>query len=503
MTIAARRHSRSLMPTLAEQIIPRRKLMLMASETAIFTLVLLVGTTLTPLSTTSVDLFSAGYWNEQKGLLGLLSCFTIAILCQASLSYNDLYDWKVSQNRAELPNRLLHSAGYSLVMLAMLVFVAGDKLFVFPGLANVAAETWTLIFLLGVGYTAIYAWRAGFHWFFFKWNFGERVAILGTGPQARTMAQLVYDHRMSGFEAVGMIGRPRATEQPADDSPELETPQHQVILGSDDDLAEVCRQNRVARVVVALEERRGTLPVSELLGCRMSGVAIEEREAMFERLAGKIAVESLRPSYLIFGRGFAKHPVTAAIKRIVDIGVSTTGLILTLPLCLIVSIVIKLESKGGIFFKQERVGQDGELFQVIKFRTMAQDAEKDSGPVWAQENDSRVTRIGKILRVTRIDEIPQMLNVLAGKMSFVGPRPERPFFVEDLSKEIPFYPLRLSVKPGLTGWAQVMHPYGASVSDSQDKLQYDLYYIKNMSPLFDINIILRTVGVILFGKGAR
>lgn len=477
------------MPTLAEQIIPRRKLLLIASETLIFTTILFVGTSFPPLATREFPVD----FTDADTLRGLLSCFTIAILCQACLSYNDLYDWKVSQNRRELPNRLLHSAGYSLVLLAILVFVL-PSLFHFPGLRNVSRETWKLILLLGVAFTAIYAWRAGFHWFFYKWNFGERVLILGTGEQARSMARMIHDHPISGFEVIGMIG---SGESPPD------APPHERVLGPDDQLARIAREKRVARIVVCLEERRGTLPVSELLEGRMAGVYVEEREAMYERIAGKIAVESLRPSYLIFGSGFRKPAYALLLKRAIDVTASSIGLLISSPICLAAILAIRLDSKGPILFRQPRVGQHGRTFNVYKFRTMRVDAEKGSGPVWARINDDRVTRVGRFLRLTRIDEIPQMVNVLAGHMSFVGPRPERPFFVKELSQNIPFYPLRLTVKPGITGWAQVNHHYGASVEDAVEKLRYDLYYIKNMGPLFDLNIILRTVGVVLFGKGAR
>ena len=235
----------------------------------------------------------------------------------------------------------------------------------------------------------------------------------------------------------------------------------------------------------------------------MNGIHVEEREAMFERVAGKMSIESLRPSYLIFGSGFSNPPLAIATKRASDLIVATAGIILSAPLMVLVSILIKLESRGPVLFRQQRVGQDGNPFTVLKFRTMRVDAEQESGPVWATPEDPRITRIGKWLRLTRIDEIPQMLNVLAGQMSFVGPRPERPFFVDELSQTIKFYPLRLSVKPGVTGWAQVNLAYAASIEDTMEKLRFDLYYIKNMSLLFDINIIARTVGVILFGKGAR
>jgi sugar transferase (PEP-CTERM system associated) len=477
------------MPTLFEQIIPRRKLLLILSETVLITAVLWLGTSLPPLASRESALDPA----DPEFLRGILTCVTIALLCQASLSYNDLYDWKVSQNRRELPNRLLHSAGYALLMLALVVLVL-PWMFRFPGLADVARETWKLILLLAAAFAAVWLWRKGFHWFFYKWNFGERVVVLGTGPQATMIAALVHDNPVSGFEVLGLVG-------PGTSAPD--TPRHLRILGTVEDLATIAERERVARVVVALEERRGTLPVAELLGARMDGVIVEERESMYERIAGKIAVESLRPSYLIFNPGFRKRGLWVALKRLLDVAASVTGLLVSAPISLLAIVAIRLDSRGPIFFRQPRVGQEGQEFTVLKLRTMRVDAERQTGPVWAKVDDDRVTRVGRFLRLTRIDEIPQMLNVLAGHMSFVGPRPERPFFVKELTREIPFYPLRLTVKPGITGWAQVNHHYGASVDDAVEKLRYDLYYIKNMSPLFDLNILLRTVGVVLFGKGAR
>ncbi len=487
------------MPTLAEQIIPRRKLMLIASETSILTAILWFGTSLPPLASTPVAFDPTNV----SCLRGLMTCIAIALLCQASLSYNDLYDWKVSQNRRELPGRLLHSAGYAFVMLAFVVFVV-PGLFQFPGLPDVGNETWKLILLLTLSFVVIFAWRQGFHWFFYKWNFGERVLILGTGIQAQTLAEVIHDNKMSGFEVVGLVGRAPAEGLPPDATATGgRIPPHRRVLGTDDTLSELAAEHRAARVIVAVEERRGALQVAELLACRMAGIVVEERESMYERIAGKIAVESLRPSYLIFNAGFRKRPLANAVKRAIDVGVSVAGLLVSAPITLLAAIAIKLDSRGPLFFRQPRVGQNGAEFSVYKFRTMRVDAEKHTGPVWAKLDDDRVTRVGRFLRLTRIDEIPQMWNVLAGQMSFVGPRPERPFFVRELSREIPFYPLRLTVKPGITGWAQVNHHYGASVEDSVEKLRYDLYYIKNMSPLFDLNIILRTVGVVLFGKGAR
>ncbi|MCA8974628.1 MAG: YraN family protein [Planctomycetes bacterium] len=480
------------MPTLAEQFIPRRKLLLMLAETVLFTLVLLIGTSAPPLSTKSFFLFEP----SRDLLRGLLTCFTIAIICQAALSYNDLYDWRTAQNRAELGNRLVHSCGYALVMLAVLVLIAPPSLFFFPGIADANGETYKLIILVGIAFGLVYLLRHFFHWFFYKWRFGERVVIVGASEDALHLGRLIQHNPMAGFELLGFIEEPNQPpiERRDDDAP---------LVGPIDNLLALCQREGISRVVVALRERRGRLPVETLLACRTDGIMIEERESMFERLTGKLAVESMRPSYLIYGRGFTKDPLTMALKRVVDIVAASLGLLLSLPICLLTVLLVKLTSRGPIFFTQVRTGQDGETFHVIKFRTMTVDAEKESGPVWATKNDSRVTPIGRFLRLSRIDEIPQFVNILSGHMSFVGPRPERPVFVDKLTHEIPFYPLRHTVKPGLTGWAQVQHSYGASVDDAREKLRYDLYYIKNMTLLFDLSIIMKTVAVILRGKGAR
>jgi sugar transferase (PEP-CTERM system associated) len=479
------------MPTLAEEIIPRRKLLLMLCETVLFMAVLLLGTSLPPLNARPVDLFT---WSPEL-LRGLLTSFTIAVICQASLSYNDLYDWRTAQNRAELANRLVHAAGYALVMLGFLSLVAGP-LFFLPGLSALNHATWKLIVLVVVAFGGVFLFRTAFHWFFYKWRFGERVVVVGSSAEADQLARMIVDSPMAGFELLGRIDEPNQAPLPVD-------PKSPPVLGNLDNLRQLCRDEGISRVVVALRERRGKVPVDRLLECRMDGVQIEEREAMYERLTGKLAVESMRPSYLIYGRGFAKDPLTMVMKRLLDIFAASVGLLLASPICLITAALVKFTSKGPVFFRQERTGQDGKPFHLIKFRTMRADAEKHSGPVWAQKNDSRVTSIGRILRLSRLDEIPQFLNILRGDMSFVGPRPERPHFVAQLQQEIPFYPLRHTVKPGLTGWAQVRHPYGASIDDAQEKLRFDLYYIKNMSLLFDLNIMLRTVSVILRGKGAR
>jgi len=254
--------------------------------------------------------------------------------------------------------------------------------------------------------------------------------------------------------------------------------------------------------VVALAEMRRALPAEELLECRLRGINVEDFSTFYEKQTGKILVANLRPSWLIFSNGFVKTETTRVVKRAMDVGLSLIGLALSLPVMALVAAMVKLESKGPVLFRQPRVGERGRIFVLNKFRSMAVGAECN-GAVWAQAQDPRVTRVGRWLRRARLDELPQFWNVLVGDMSFVGPRPERPEFVGTLQQQIPFYMARHAVKPGITGWAQVRHHYAASVEDSMEKLQFDLYYIKNLSPLLDLVILLSTLQVVLFARGSR
>jgi len=272
-------------------------------------------------------------------------------------------------------------------------------------------------------------------------------------------------------------------------------------LGSCDDLSALVLKHRASRVVVALDERRGRLPMIELLNCRLAGLRVEEAELLYERITGKIAVQRLRPSYLVFAEGFTRGRVTFAVKRALDVLIALAVLPVALPLSVVVSLVIRLESRGPALYGQKRVGRDGRIFTCWKFRSMRIDAETN-GPQWAAKDDRRVTRVGRFIRLTRIDELPQIWNVLRNEMSFVGPRPERPFFVDELRKQIPYYMERLLVKPGLTGWAQINYQYGSSVEDAVTKLQFDLYYIKNLSIWLDLLILVRTIKVIVLRRGA-
>jgi sugar transferase (PEP-CTERM system associated) len=275
-----------------------------------------------------------------------------------------------------------------------------------------------------------------------------------------------------------------------------------VIIGDFKQISSICSKNRVDRIVVALDERRGSLPVDQLLLCRLKGINVDDGVTFTENLTGKLCVESLHPSSIIFSNGIRGKFYTSKLKRVSDIFASLFGLLFLGPICMLIAIAIKLDSKGPVFYRQERVGWDGRVFRLLKFRSMVVDAEKD-GPLWAVHNDQRCTRVGKVIRKLRLDEIPQLINVLKGTMSIVGPRPERPFFVKKLENEIPFYYHRHLVKPGVTGWAQIYYPYGATREDAIEKLKYDLYYIKNISPVLDLRIISETVKIVLLGKGSR
>jgi sugar transferase (PEP-CTERM system associated) len=274
------------------------------------------------------------------------------------------------------------------------------------------------------------------------------------------------------------------------------------IVGRAADTPALVTRYGVDRVVVAISDRRGHLPVSELVLVKLSGIRIEEAATTYERLTGKLMIENIKPSSVIFSDGFQVSRWRRVIKRAADIVFSVVGVILSAVPMLFTAILVWLESGTPVIYRQERVGQHGRRFTVFKFRSMRLDAETDK-PVWAREGDSRVTRVGRFIRLTRLDELPQFFNVLRGDMSFVGPRPERPYFVDLLAKEIPFYHERHAVKPGLTGWAQVKYRYGASIEDAIEKLRYDLYYIKHLSVVFDLTIVFDTVKVILFRKGAQ
>ena len=273
------------------------------------------------------------------------------------------------------------------------------------------------------------------------------------------------------------------------------------VIGTPRDIVRLVREHGVNRIIVGLADRRGRLPIEELLEAKLQGVRIEEPETMYERLTGKIMLDELKPSWLIFSDGFRARRVTRAVKRGIDVALALVGLALAAPLMILTGLAVRLDSPGPILYAQERVGEHGRVFTLYKFRSMRADAERGTPDVGRATRDDRVTRVGRFIRLTRLDEMPQLWNVLRGDMSFVGPRPERPFFVEQLAEAIPFYRQRHAVKPGVTGWAQVKYRYGASIEDAREKLRYDLYYIKHMSIIFDLTIVFDTIKVILVEEG--
>lgn len=321
----------------------------------------------------------------------------------------------------------------------------------------------------------------------------RRILVIGTGERALEVMHALAKWKCP-VEVVGCY--------PTQQDGEARVARH-LLLSADKSLTETARDLGVDEIVVAVAQRRGgVLPMRELLDCRLYGIIVRDLASHFEHWLGQIRLDSLKAGWLIFGGGFCQSVVRSAIKSLFDAVCSGILLILTLPVMLLTAIAIVVESGFPIFYRQERVGLNGKVFNVIKFRSMRTDAEKDGRPRWAQVGDSRVTRVGKIIRKLRIDELPQLFSVFNGDMSLVGPRPERPFFVEKLTREIPFYAVRHSIKPGVTGWAQVRYHYGASVEDAMEKLQYDLYYVKNHSLFLDLKVLFGTVSVVLLAKGA-
>jgi sugar transferase (PEP-CTERM system associated) len=325
--------------------------------------------------------------------------------------------------------------------------------------------------------------------------FKRRVLVIGCGRRAARVLALRRRSDRRGFKIVSFVAMPG----------DLHTVPREQVIELTGCLLKHAREHSIREIVVAMDDRRTGFPFRALLDCRLAGIGVTDLGNFLERETGKVFLDAVDPSSLIFGGGFRHSVLRRLFERSFDLLVSSTILLVGAPIMLLVVLAIKIEDgmRAPVFYRQERVGQHGRIFFVHKFRSMCVDAEKDGVAQWAQPNDSRVTRVGAIIRLTRLDELPQLINVLRGAMSFVGPRPERPTFVTRLGEEIPFYAERHSVKPGITGWAQLCYPYGATDSDAIEKLQYDLFYVKNRGLMFDLVILMQTVEVILFGKGAR
>jgi sugar transferase (PEP-CTERM system associated) len=406
----------------------------------------------------------------------------VTALCQLCFYYNDLYDLTIVNSSRELVIRLLQAAGAAAIVLAV-AGITAPSLILDPG---------TFVTALGVFVVAVLTWRLAFNYLARDPHLEERVLIVGTGHTARMLAQQIGRQQDFAYRLVGFV----------DEGEPGELVRQHDILGGAADIGRIIAESNIDRIVVGLSDRRGHLPIEQLLNAKVSGVRVEDATTTYERLTGKILIDDLKPSWLIFSDGFRASRGTRFVKRMLDLALSILGCIVASPVMALAALAIKIDSAGPVLYTQERVGENGRVFTVFKFRSMRDDAERGT-PIWAADKDDRVTTVGRFIRLTRLDELPQLWNVMRGDMSFVGPRPERPFFVEQLSQAIPFYLQRHAVKPGLTGWAQVKYRYGSSVEDAMEKLRYDLYYIKHLSIVFDLTIVLDTVKVILFGKGAK
>lgn len=428
-----------------------------------------------------------GYPEEMMEATGILwRASLIASVLQICLHYSDLYELQTLTDRRDLFIRLLRALGAASVMLALIYYwiptlVIGRGVFVIASL-----------FIVGL----VVGWRVAFEWLSLKLAPAERLLIVGTNSAAVNLARELFERRQElGVELVGFVD-----SDPALVGTPLINPG---VVGTVAEIPAIVRERGVDRVVVSLADARGKLSMDQLLHMKLNdGVRFDHLASVYEDYTGKIAVENLRPSWLIFSEGFRKSRALAATKRAGDVLLAGIGLLLVAPVMLLVAIAMKLISPGPVFYHQQRVGKDGRLFTIHKFRSMRTDAETQTGAVWSTAGDPRVTPIGRLLRRTRLDEVPQLWNVLKGDMSVVGPRPERPEFVTDLTKRIPFYGQRHVVRPGLTGWAQVCHSYGSSVDDALQKLQYELFYIKHMSVAFDLFIVLSTIKTVLVRRGS-
>jgi sugar transferase (PEP-CTERM system associated) len=449
---------------------PVRSLVLLLGEALVIGLSFVLGTMFTVESMLRLNnaLFI------ERGYLRILGLTGVVLLLSHGF---DLYDSSKIEQKLDQAFRMLFVLGLVALVLGGVIYEFPDFL---PG--NNSA-----IFGVVILAVSLFCWRSAYGWLVCQPFFRERVYVLGTGDRAQRLVSGLRRPGL-GIEVVGWTGNIEG---------EL------TLEAVGDHLAGLAKERGVHRVIVAMPNRRGTIPVQQLLTLRLAGVKVEEATSWLEKLTGRIEVEQLYPSWFIFAEGFRFSTVNRILRRIVNFIAAFCGLVLALPVLPLVALAVKISSKGPVFYRQERVGRGSETFYCYKFRTMRQDAEADTGATWATDDDPRITRVGKYLRLLRLDEIPQLWCVLKGDMHFVGPRPERPEFVKWLSREIPYYNLRHVVRPGITGWAQVQYKYGNTLEDAREKLQYDLFYIKNASIGLDLLIMFHTVKIVLLGRGAR
>jgi sugar transferase (PEP-CTERM system associated) len=429
----------------------------------------------------------AGTSSDDALSMAVVHGLAMASIVVIAFYYSDLYALDQTLSLHELSHRFAAGLGTACIVIGVISYPIpnfGKSIYVSEMLA------------MGI---SLALWRFGFMGVIKQASIRAKVLIVGTRAIGKMVAEELYLKRKLGMEVVGFVSESAGQIALSYGNPKrVEIP-----IFAPASLSGLIASSRVNRVLLAGAELGQRSYFKELVSVRAMGVPIEDCHSFYERLTSKIAITDLPPEWIALSNGFRRDRIILAAKRVIDVLAAFFGLMLSAPLMLLTAIAIKLESPGPILYRQERVGQNERHFTLLKFRSMANDAEAGVGPVWAAENDPRMTRIGAIIRKLRIDETPQMINVLKGEMSFVGPRPERPFFVERLKENIPYYDLRHSVKPGITGWAQICYRYGDSEQDAVEKLQYDLYYIKHMSPVFDLQIIFESFKVILFGSGAR
>lgn len=446
---------------------PIRSLILLAGEALVVWSSFLLGTVLQYREDSYLVLnFEYGYYK--------ILIVTIAVLLFSH--WFDLYNPAHFNEKGELYFRLLLVPGVLALSLAAVGYVFPHSL---PGNNSALIGLVILTF-------ALFGWRSAYSWLAQQPYLREKVYVLGSGDRAQRLVHGLRSRAELGIEVVGWNGDTTANRE--------SVASH---------LMEVIPQQKIRRVIVAMPDRRGTLPVQELLQLRLHGVKVEEATSWLEKISGRIEVDQLHPSWLIFAEGFRFSAGFMILRRALSLVASAVLLLIVLPVVPFVMLAIKLDSAGPILYRQKRVGRGGVTFTCYKFRTMRRDAEADSGPTWAGDDDPRITRTGRFLRTVRLDEIPQLWCVLKGDMAFVGPRPERPEFIAWLSQELPYYSIRHAVRPGITGWAQVRYPYGNTLEDAKEKLQYDLYYIKNASIGLDLLIMFQTIKTVLLRRGAQ
>jgi len=446
---------------------PVRTLILLAGEALIVWTSFVVGTLLTVREDSWLVL------NYEYGYYKILVVTVLVLLCS---HWFDLYDPARFSAKGELYFRLLLVPGLLALAMAAVSYV-------FP--RALIGNGSSLIGLVILTF-ALFGWRMAYAWLAQRPYLQERVYVLGTGERAQRLVQGLRQRSELGIEVVGWTGKVEGALTRESVASHL-----------------MENESEVHRVIVAMPDRRGTIPMPELLQLRLRGVKVEEATSWLEKMSGRIEVDELYPSWLIFQDGFRSNATFVVLRRLLSILVSFVSSVLVLPLLPLVVLAIKLDSRGPVLYRQRRVGRGGATFYCYKFRTMRQDAEADTGPTWAGDDDPRITRVGRFLRASRLDEIPQLWCVLKGDMAFVGPRPERPEFVDWLSKQIPYYGVRHVVRPGVTGWAQVRYKYGNTADDAKQKLQYDLFYIKNASVGLDLLIMFQTIKTVLLGRGAQ